>query len=333
MATLSTTVATLKDWAKTRDPDGTTADVVDMLSQENAMLEDMMFIEGNLPTGNQTTVQTGEPSTTWRKLNQGVNPSKGTTAQIIDNAAMLQSISQVDVKIAQLNGDVAAFRMQQAQPHLTAMSKEAQATSIYGNGGTSPEEFDGVATRYNDLSANNATNILDGGGTGSDNLSIWLLGWGENQIHGIFPKGSVAGLERDDRGIQLIQTGTGITTGHLRAYVEIYDWTIGLAVPDWRYASRVANIDASDLSGVTSAADMSELMTRASYRLPSLNSGTPIYYGNRTSKQMLDILNRNDVISGGGLKFENVDGVRVETFRGIPFKLVDQLTVTEARVT
>lgn len=333
MATIGTGIANLKDVAKLLDPDGSIPDVVDLLSQENAILEDQHVIEGNLPTGHQSTVQVTEPSTTWRKLNQGVTPSKGTTAQVVDQAAMLESWSEVDVELAKINGNLAAFRLAQAKPHLTAMGKEMADTLIYGNGGTSPQEFDGLATRYNSLSGNNAVNIIDGGGTGSDNLSVWLVGWGEGQVHGIYPKGSVAGLERNDLGIQTVQTGTGIGTGRMRAYQEQYIWKNGLAVPDWRYACRIANIDASDLSGVTSAADLSELMFRATERLPSLNSGRPVFYMNRTARQMLSILNRNDVISGGGLNFSNVDGMRAVDYMGISVKRLDILTVAEAQVT
>tara|TARA_R110002126_G_scaffold240379_1_gene383608 strand:+ start:81 stop:1082 length:1002 start_codon:yes stop_codon:yes gene_type:complete len=333
MATLNGGVATLNDWAKTRDPDGTTADVVDLLSQENAILEDQQFIEGNLPAGHQSTIQTSEPSATFRKLNEGVAPTKGTTAQITDQASILESWSEVDVKLAALNGDVSRFRLQQAKPHIRQMAKTQASTLLYGNAGTSPNEYDGLSVRYNSLTGNNSVNVLDGGGSGSDNLSIWLVCWGEDMVHGIFPKGGVGGLERNDFGIQTIQTNTGIGTGRMRAYQEQYVMTCGLAVPDWRTVVRISNVDASDLSGVTSAADISELMARALERPPTLTAGKPCFYMNRTARQMLNILNRNDVISGGGLTFDNVDGKRYASYQGIPVKTVDQLTVTEAEVT
>lgn len=341
MATLGIAVHTLKDWAKTRDPDGMSADIVELLSQENEILEDQMYMEGNLPTGNVTTVRTGLPSTTWRKLNEGVAPSKSTSAQITDQASILESWSEVDAKIAELNGDIAAYRMGESSAHLQSMGIEQASTLWYGNGGTSPEEYDGFAVRYNSLTANNGTNILDAAGTGSDNCSVWLIGWGANTVHGIFPKGGTAGLIREDLGKKMIQTGTGIGAGKLMAYVERFEWTSGLAVKDWRYACRIANIDASDLSGVSSAADLSEFMARATYRIPGsgikVTGGgrtvNQVFYMNRTCRQMLDILNRNDVITGGGLTFDNVDGERVEFFRGIKVKLTDSLTVAEAQIT
>jgi hypothetical protein len=53
---------------------------------------------------------------------------------------------------------------------------------------------------------------------------------------------------------------------------------------------------------------------------------------NRTCFQMLDIFRRDDVISGGGLSFETVDGKTQYSFRGIPVRLCDVLLETEATV-
>ena len=47
---------------------------------------------------------------------------------------------------------------------------------------------------------------------------------------------------------------------------------------------------------------------------------------------MLDIQGRDDVISGGGLRFEMVEGKRITSFRGIPVRLCDQLTQAETAV-
>ena len=333
MATLSTNAANLADIAKTLDPDGKTATIVELLSQNNSILDDMMWKEGNLPTGNRTTVRTALPSVSWRKLNEGTTPSKSTNAQIDDQAAILEAWSEVDVDLAKLNGNTSTYRLSEASSFLEAMGQESAQTLFYGNGATNPEEYTGLATRYNSLSDNNAQQIVDGGGTGSDNSSVWLVAWGEQTACGIYPKGSVAGLQHDDHGEVTVQDANGVGTARLRVYQDQFQWKQGLAIKDQRSVSRIANIDISDLSGVSSAADLSNLMTRATYRLPSLSMGKPCFYMNRTCMQMIDILNRNDVVSGGGLTFDNVDGKRVHAFRGIPIKLVDQLTETEAQVT
>jgi hypothetical protein len=60
--------------------------------------------------------------------------------------------------------------------------------------------------------------------------------------------------------------------------------------------------------------------------------GKPVFYMNRTCFQMLDIQRRDDVQSGGQLKYEQVDGEVKYSFRGIPVKICDSLLETEAAV-
>src|SRR3990172_1913218 len=155
MATLGASVLTLADWAKRLDPDGKVPSIVELLSQTNQILDDMMWMEGNLPTGHRTTVRTGLPTVAWRLLNQGIAPSKSTTAQIDEAAGMLEAWSEVDVDLAKLNGNQAAFRLSEARAFIEAMNQEMAATLFYGNSGTAPEEFTGVAPRYSSLSAHN----------------------------------------------------------------------------------------------------------------------------------------------------------------------------------
>lgn len=331
MAVLGSNVATLADIAKRMDPDGKIPSIVELLSQTNEMLEDMLWKEGNLPTGERTTVRTGLPTVAWRLLNQGVQPSKSTTAQIDEACGMLEAWCEVDVALAALNGNTAAFRLSEGMAFIEAMNQEMQSTLIYGNSSTAPEEFNGLAVRYSSLSAANGQNIVSGSGGGSDNSSIYLISWGANTIHGIYPKGSKAGLDHADHGEQTIETSAGIGGTRMRAYQDQWTWKCGIALRDWRHVVRIANIDISNLVAKSSAADLTELMIRAIHRLPN-RLGKPVFYMNRTVFQMLDIQRRDDVISGGGLTYADVDGKMVPMFRGIPVKIVDALLETEATV-
>jgi len=332
MATLSTNVLTLADWAKRLDPNGKVPSIVELLSMTNPILDDMLFAEGNLPTGHRTTVRTGLPTAAWRLLNQGVQPSKSTTAQIDEACGMLEAWSEVDKDLAELNGNTGAFRLSEAQAFIEAMNQEMAQTLFYGNSGTSPEEFTGLAPRYSSLSAANAQNIVVGGGSGSDNSSIWLVVWGANTCFGIFPKGSKAGLIHDDMGLVTVETTAGIAGTRLRAYQDRWQWKNGIALKDWRYVVRVPNIDISALVAKSSAADLIELMIKAIHRLPNMNMGRPVFYMNRTVFQMLDIQRRDDVVSGGGLVYKDVDGKSIATFRGIPIRVCDALLEAEATV-
>jgi hypothetical protein len=330
MAILSSNVATLSDIAKRIDPDGKIQAIVELLKQNNAILDGMLWREGNLPTGHRTTVRTGLPTVTARRLNEGVLPSKSTTAQIDEQCAMLEAISEVDVDLVKLNGNDSGFRLSEAGAFVEAMNQSMAQYLFYGNAAITPEIFTGLAPRYNALSGNISQNILTAGGSGSDNTSIWLVVWGENTIHGIYPKGSKAGLTHEDLGEQLIQTGTGIGTGRMKAFVDRWQWKCGLAVRDWRYAVRIANIDVSNLVGESSAADLTKLMIKAIHRIPALGSGRAVFYCNRTVREMLDIQALSK--AGGQLTIDNFDGKPVTKFRGIPIETVDQILETEAAI-
>ncbi len=332
MGTLSANALTLADHAKRMDPDGKAASIVELLSQSNEMLMDMQWIEGNLPTGHRTTVRTGLPTAAWRLINQGVQPSKSTTAQVDEACGMLEAWSEVDVDLAEMNGQVSQFRLQEAQSFIESMNQEMQATVIYGNAGTAPEEFTGLAARYSSLSAANAQNIVSGGSSDTDNCSIWLIVWGTQTVHGIFPKGSKAGLFHEDLGKVTVETTAGVAGARMRAYQDHWQWKCGLALRDWRYAVRIPNLDVSALSAKSSAADLSDLMIKAMARIPNLSMGKAAFYMNRTCKQSLDIQRRDDVTAGGGLAYDNVDGKPVSSFRGIPVRVVDALLENEAVV-
>ena len=333
MAVLNTGALTLADWAKRLDPDGKVPTIVELLEQTNDILMDMRWIEGNLPTGHRTTVRTGLPTVAWRLLNQGINPSKSTTAQIDEQAGMLEAWSEVDKDLADLNGNVASFRLSEATAFLEAMNQEVAQTIFYGNSGLAPEEFLGLAPRYSSTTAGSGANVLLGGGSGSDNSSIWLIVWGEQSITGIFPKGSKAGLVHSDYGEVTVELTAGIAGSRMRALQERWQWKCGLAVKDWRFAVRIANIDISDLAAKVNAADLTELMIRALHRVPSLKMGKAAFYMNRTLYSMLDIQGRDDTVAaGGGFTQMTVDGRERTTFRGIPVNKVDQLLETEATV-
>jgi hypothetical protein len=332
MATINATAVTLLDYAKRLGPDHKIAAVIELLGQTNEVLDDMLWVEGNLVTGHRITQRTALPGATWRKLNEGVAPTKSRTQQIDEATGMLETYGEVDKDIAELNGNTAAFRLSEAQAHIEAMNQEFVGTLFNGNQTADPEEFTGFAPRYNSLSGEIAENVLDGGGSGSDNSSIYLIGWAEDKICGIYPKGSMAGLQHKDLGIQVVQGATGVGGSKLQAYLDHWQWKAGLAVKDWRYAVRIANLDISNLVAKTSAADLIELMIKATHRIPNLSAVKPAFYMNRTTFQMLDIQRRDDVQSGGGLMYDVVDGKRIPMFRGIPVKLADQLTEAESAV-
>lgn len=332
MATLGATYPTLTDVAKRMDPDGRVAKVAELLEQQNDMLLDIPWFEGNLPTGHQVTVRTGLPTVAWRLFNAGVQPSKSTTAQVTEGCGMLEAWNQIDKDLAMLNGNTAEYRLSEGVAFVEAMNQEMQSTFFYGNSSIAPEEMNGLSIRYSDPLATNGQNIIDAGGAGADNSSIWLIVWGQNTIHGIYPKGSKAGLMHEDLGLQTVENAGGVTGALMQAYRDHWQWKCGMALRDWRYAVRIGSIDISNLTGKSSAADLTELMIKAIHRIPNLRMGRAAFYMNRTLIQCLDIQRKDAVQAGGQLSYDVVDGKQVASFRQIPIRLVDALTESEAAV-
>jgi hypothetical protein len=331
MATLAATTLTLADWAKRLDPDGKYAKIIEMLSQTNEILQDMKFKEGNLITGDRTSIRTGLPTVYWRLLNQGVLPSKSRTAQVDEGCGKLEAWSEVDVALANLGGDSGSFRISEASAFIEAMGQEMAQTTFYG-ASTNPEEFIGLSTRYSVKSAANGQNIILGGGSDTDNSSIWLICWGDNTVHGIFPKGSKAGLQHMDHGEQTVDNAGGVTGAKMRAYQDQFVWDAGIVVKDWRYAVRIPNLDISAIGSKTSAPDLQELMIKATKRIPNLKAGNCAFYMNRSVEQGFDIQTRDAVQAGGQLKYDQVEGKPVTMFRGIPIRICDALLENESLV-
>ncbi len=350
MSLNSSTFLTLADWAARRDPNGGIADTVNLLSQTNEILDDLIWKEGNLPTGNKTTVRTGLPDATWRMLNYGVPRGKSTTAQVTDTCGMLETYSTIDKDLANLEGNVAAFRLSEDLAFLEGMNQKMARTLFYGNEQKDVAAFTGLSPRFNTLDtskAPSAANVMDAGGRGSTNTSIWLCCWGPTSGFGIFPKGSVAGLQQKD-----VTTDAPILDENgnpYQAYQMHYKWDCGLTIRDWRYFVRIGNIDVSKLTG-PDPANLIALMAAACFKPPTMPSsasnvqaatratggsplsfGRPAFYVNRTIASALSIqaMNKTNVL----LTQDQFDGKPVLRFRGIPIRVVDAIMNTEDTIT
>ena len=332
MAIVGLTHPTISDVAKRTDPDGKIAKLVELLKQTNEILEDATFVEGNLPTGHRTTMRTGLPDVTWRLLNRGVQPGKSATAQVDDACGMLEAYGEVDASLAALNGNTAEWRMSEDSAFIEAMNQEMARTLFYGNVKEEPQKFMGLAPRYNGLSGFAAAeNILDYGGSGSQNTSVWLVGWGDATLHCIFPKGSQAGLRADDKGEQTLFDEDG---GRYQGYRTHYKWDVGLSQRDWRYCGRIANINTAAFGDIISGGATQEnsrlirFMIALMNKIPNTGKARLAWYLNRSVKTVLDIMAMEK--ANVNLTIDMFEGKPITRFLGVPLRQVDVLLNTEA---
>ncbi len=335
MATTGNSFASLADFYKNMENGaGTvTADIIEILSQLNPVLMDMPALEANQGTTHLTTVRSGLPTATWRELYQGVQPSKATNKQVKDATGHLEAWAEIDSLLVDLAGDGAGqFRLNEAQAFLQTMANEWASTIFYGTGDS---KFTGLAPRFNEFSDDkddgSAYQVIDAGGTGSNNTSIWMVVWSPSTAHGLYPKGTMAGIMREDKGKQTKETDDGVYD----VYREKFSLDTGLTVRDYRYVVRIANIDIDALQAGT--VDLYKFMRKAFYRLYQRRApnGNTAIYCNTDVMEALDALSTNNGNSDNFVRLSpmEIQGQEVLGYRGIPVRETDALLNTEAAVT
>lgn len=330
MAILSQTNPSLADIARRLKADGSidTA-VLEVLDELMPELQDATWMEANDGQSHITTIRSGLPSVTWRKLNYGIQPSKSTTVQVRDTCGMLEALAEIDKKLADLNGNSAAWRLTENAAFLEALKQELAYNLFYGDTSVDPEKFMGLAPRYSDTTAENGGNIILGGGADSGgSASVWLVTWGPLATHMIYPKGLTGPIVARDMGEDWATDANG---GKYRVLSTHYETNPGLCVRDWRANARIPNIDVSALTDdAATGSDLITLMIKAIHKLRG-PGGRRVFYVPETVYTYLDLqtFNKSNLHVTYG---KDVHGQEVMLFRGIPVRKTDALVETEATI-
>lgn len=340
MAALGSRLVTLADVAKSKNKQ--IGKVAEVLVQENPMLNDIPYMEMNEGTIHKEDIRSALPAVYYRKANQAIPASKSTTEERTFTAAHFESKSQIDAAVAKRGGvdRIAYNRWNQAQGHIQAHAIEHASLTVYGSPVDSNRKTAGLFDIYSTLSASEPTSnqVIDAGGSGSDNTSIALVHWGERSVFGVYPAGTMAGLQRIDRSpggkeIQIQATDSAGNPGSFWGFEEDFMIDHGLVVKDYRQAGRIANIDISALQDGNAAADLIELMIALSYRIHTPSNGQGVWYVNRTIEAALHLQALTKVGAGAGLTFGNYQGEQVMMFLGRPVRRADAILNSEDQVT
>jgi len=339
MATIGNTVATYADVAKRLDPSGKIAKIFEVLNRYNPVVKDMLVLECNDGTGHKTTVRTGIPLATWRLLNYGVPRVKSTTAAVRDATGMLEVYAECDKALADLSGNADEYRASEAAPIMEGMTQQMAQTFFYGNVATNPERFQGIASRYSDGLASrtpSGANVLNmAGDDAANNTSAYLITFGKNATHGLYPKGSQAGLKHTNLGEQTLLDSGG---GQYQGYRDHFKWDLGLTVRDWRKNARVANIKTTMLNDATTLNLLLRKLIDAAEMLPIINEDSNTddggenryWYVSKNVRSALRFAILNKITNN--LTFETVTGKRVMVFDDIIVRRNDAIIEAEALV-
>jgi hypothetical protein len=340
---------TIADLTSRMDSAGKQHLIAEMLSQSISLAKDGPYKESSEMGGHEFVFRTSIPAGAWRQINMGVPYSKSTTAKSRIGLGTLEDYSQVDRLLAEMSGDIERFREGEDVAFLEGMGQTWEENSWYGNTSVMPAQFNGLSSFYNTVStasAQNAANVIDGGGTGSSNLSIWLIGWGMRTIYYVYPRSTKAGLAMEDKGDTV--PGFDSLGNRFEAYTSWFRQMGGLVPEDWRFGGRIPNVDTTNagLAG-PNALDIFATLRELILKFPTLTAESsgitetdapdevspgirPVLYTNRTGRHWADVQAMRD--RNVLLRIDDYAGKPVMSFDGIPWRVSDQLLTTEARV-
>lgn len=312
-------------------------DIVELFIQENPILDDIVIKEANDGTSNLTTTRAGLPSVTWTLLYQGVQPSKGSKKQVKDATGHAESLIEIAERLYDIAPEKDAYMLDEASSHAEAMGQEMASALIYGNIAVDPKQFNGLAIRFpthggtdEDLSS---FYVLNGSRASNNSTaalrSIWLVGHGTKSVHGFYPKGTSAGLQRGpvEKGVWTEDSAGG----KYKVVRQHFQWDLGLSVKDFRYCGRISNIESDYFLAATGMPDYLELTRRLIGRVRS--SGVrQVFYMDRLTFEAFGVWCSRKT-QDNAIKTEDLFGRKVNTIMGIPVRILDALATNETATT
>jgi len=343
MTTLTQKFLSMADIYKRTLPGGGAAQIMEMMNTTaQDIFTDFVMQECNDGTKHIYTTRTGLGTVGWGALYEGIAQSKSKTQQVTETTGFAEKLCSVDTRLLDLAGaNEAAVRAQESEADIEAMAQELVSALFYHNTATNPRLPKGLAPRYGTKATSGAgKQIIDAGGTGSDNMSIWFVTWGGSGLRALYPKGTSAGISQEDMGRQRVLDDAG---NPYYVKEELIRSHMGFGLGDYRRCSRVSNIDVSELAAGN--VDLYSFMRKGYYALQGVRNqnvkttkdtepGRTVIYANVDALEALDALATNTGATDNftRLKWMEVEGKEVLAYRGIPIRETNALLNAEARV-
>lgn len=341
MATLQQTTLSMIEAYKGVDGKGRLIDVIEVMNNTSQyIMDDWVWEMCNSGTKHVTSIRTGLPTVSWGALYEGVPQSKAGRQQVDDTTGFVEALAQVDKRQLDLYAENREMiRSQEARTYIEAMSQELVTAMFYYNPATNVRHPKGLGARFGVKATSGAGNqIVDAGGSGSDNTSIWMVEWGGDGLRAIYPNGTTGGIVRENKGEQRIADASG---NPYYVEEELFRCHCGFTLGDWERVSRIANIDVSDMRA--GSVELYDWLRQGYYKLKSRRTakvmdtkapGRVAIYCNNDVMQALDALATNAGTTDNftRLKYGEIEGREVLTYRGIPIRETDAILNTEARI-
>ena len=290
--------------------------------QKNAMCKDAPWDEANSYFSDKSTKWDELPTPTHRLTGNGIDESAGVTKPIDEKITLLDAMSVADKKLVEVANDKEKFRNGECDMHIEGIARQWGTDVIYGDTSTEPAAIDGLHTRYQDLSLEN---VWSGGGSGSDLTSLFIVEWDvQSGMCFIYPKGSMAGIDHDDLGLDIF---TGHNSKKMRGYGDYFECHFGIRIKLDEAVQRICNIESAGSSNTLDYLDIID----ARNELPNLGEdGNAVIYVNRTLKGQFDKLaiDKSNAFYTG----KDVWGAPVTMFQNMQVRLMEAIVDTESAI-
>lgn len=335
---------TLAELVRREDPDGGLADIVDVLSETNAIVMDATWIGCNDGTSHQHTRTVTEPTGAERMYGQGVIREAGVTEVVNEPTTLLAGFSEPDADMLRSQPEGwAAARAKEDAFFINGLTKTHVSRIFDGNRSTNPLQVNGINNRsdYNALSSDYVYDNAGGNASATDNkTSIYIFQYGFKKVNMLFPRNmpnSTDGgspIKMRDFGEVLVLDP--LNTSNNAKYPAMQSWfqvAFGVDIADPRMIKRVVNISTSNIDGVDDFSFDEELLIDAFNDLEDGGMGAVIYCNRTIKSQMMKRANEK-----GNASFtqdregEGPFARPVLRFWGIPVREVAQITNTQSTV-
>ena len=303
-----------------------------VLARKCPLVKMLPMVASNQIMSNIGTRESYLPTPGTRRFNEYVSPTTSHVTPFTDPIAMVEDYSKVDYNLWKIQNDPNAWRQGKDSRKIEALTQKMEDLILYGNIGTDPGAFNGLAVRFNSLTRrpNGDTtwpyHVVSAGGSGSDTTSMFVIQPGQQSVYLTYPKNLPAGLNIQDKG-QVTDMITDTTVKYMEVLMTHFQWHLGLVVEDERCVQRYTNIEVSGTTNIFNEDDLIGVINN----LPDRGSapGTFIIAGRKILTQ-LDIAAKDKM--NVNYMPDKAFGEMVTHFRGIPVYLAERLSETETVV-
>ena len=305
-------------------PDGNLLSIAEALNEMNEILPDAYMKQANDVFSHLEGVRDRLPTVSSRNFNTGSTRTSSKVRDIREQLTILEPWIEQDEAIVEKQPSVSEYLAEEWMAFGEAGIQEFARQLFYGNPSSDAREITGLSNR-SDWDAAADSYVIDVGGSGSDNASLWIIEWGPGRTTLLYPRGHESvGIKEDDLGKYRI---TDSSNNPYMVYGYRVLMEFGITIPDTRAVQRLASIESDGSSNnLVDSAKVREIV-RAKNKLPASGQRNTVIYVNRDLKAQFDIYALEK--SNGFYMLDNLTGGPMTSFQGIPIRVVEQLVSTE----